>query len=428
MASNNNISSEAADANTTTPLPSRSIASSDPYMIELLRQQHENLSKMAALLQIQTPSPVVPPVIYPAGAMPMSMSTDPRAMQTSAPPLSSMEAKHPRMLRNRQYSQQAWDTAPVPGNGFVASPRSSSSKELNRSLAMPPVYNRSFRGMDNATIVSGLECSEGSFSELSTTSWSATASKNTAKDQYQNIMNVSRRFSDTKGKMSEKQQSEQRMIPQGGSANMDPPDYSALIAGRRKNNSSLNESKLAEYENLLADKSMSPRKTAKPKKSLLTVSQKLKAVTTIMTSSSLALDGNRASSVGAATDPSGHTVNTDDSSESSSQRTSSSSTKKGRDKLLKMDPVCLSPISLDHFQKYSSATNDPARAQLIRKQLKPPVKREKIERPKKEEASEWAKMLTTKDFRYHTSHQSHSNRFRSFDERLMSGENEGRIL
>lgn len=364
---------------------------------------------MAALIQLNDAPPPVP---Y-ADAVPLASNLRPTQSWT---PSSSIDEKHPHVLRN-------WH----PRNCPVASSRLSQGEPVpSRTLPLTnrAPLNRSVRGTreDTDTIVSSLDCSEGSFSEISCASAFPT---NAAIDRYQEILKVSRRPSDKRDKNTEtnEKQSEQATTRQS-SVKLDPSDYNSLLAGRRKSTNITNESKLAEYESLLADKTVSPRKTGKQKNALSTVSQKVKELSTIMTSCSSTLGEDR--TFYANTYPSGYTVKSADSSASGD---AADPTKRAsREKAFKMEPVCLSSTSLDEFQKYSRATNDPVRAQLIEKQLKPlEMKKKKLNRPKRE-VNEWTKSLTANESRYSPAHQSHTNRFRSFDERLMTSESEDRIL
>jgi hypothetical protein len=418
-------------------VPAKSKQSDDTYMIEVLRQQRDNLSKMADLLHTNSaPSPIVPPT----NGKPLPK--DPRAIKQWAP-ISGMDSKPPPTMEYSQYPPHyAWPNALITDNRFMASSRLPYNEPVHsigvHLVCGAPHLDRSFRGMprDSGTIISSLDCSERSYADARSTT-SSFASKN-EQNGYKNISKASQRHVDTKAKPKgapHQRQSQQGSMVRQGSAKLDSSQYNTLIAGRRKNKSSLNESnesKMAEYEALKAHTNLSPKKAAKAKNTVLTVSQKIKVVSTRTTKNGCAPKGDRTLE---GTTPSGYTAKTTDSSSESSHRSDptkhnskSPSTRKLRDKAFKMDPVCLSSISLEEFHNHSTATNDPARALIIEQQLKPSaMKREKPRRPRKE-ATEFTKMLSADESRREPISQIPRGRHRPFDERLLSSKNDGRIL
>ncbi|GAX11680.1 hypothetical protein FisN_7Lh048 [Fistulifera solaris] len=423
--------------------PTESEQSDDNHMIEVLRQQRDNLSKVANLLQRNSaPSPAIAPSIMKLeNATPLP--NDPRAVQQWAP-ISGMDTKHPQTMEYSQYPQHyAWPNAPIADKRFMASSRLQYNEPVH-SIGVPlvcgsPHFNGSFRGIgmprdqDSETIISSLDFSERSYADASSAT-SSFASK-TEQNKYNNKSKVSQRHVDKNAKPKgapHQRQSQQGSMVRQGSAKLDSSEYNTLLAGRRKNKSSLNESKVAEYEALKAHTNLSYKKVAKPKNAVFTVSQTIKAVSTRIAKNGLAPEGDRTLE---GTTPSGYTAKTTDSSSESSNRSDPTkqnstlaSTRKPRNKEFKMVPFCLSSVSLEDFHNHSTATNNPARALMIEQQQKPSaVKKEKPERPRKKE-NEFIKMLSADEFRREPVLQPDPRLPRSFDERLLSSKDDGRIL
>jgi hypothetical protein len=417
--------------------PTKSKQSDDTYMIEVLKQQRDNLTKMADLLQRNSvPFPILPPEMPLTNAKPLP--NDPRAIYQWAP-ISGMDSMPPPTMKYNQYPPHyAWLNAPITDNRFMASSRLPYNEPVH-SIGVPlncgaPHLNRSFRGMprDSGTVISSLDCSERSYADAKSTT-SSHASK--AEHGYNNMKKASQQQVDTNGRPKgapHQRPSQQSSMVRQGSEKLDSSEYSTLLAGRRKHKSSLDESKVAEYEALKAHTNLSSKKAAKSKNTALTVSQKMEAVSLRSAKNDMAPEGDCTLE---GTTPSGYTAKTADSYSESSHRSDptkrnsrSSSTRRSRDKAFKMDPVCLSSVSLEEFHNHSTATNDPARAWMIEQQLKPSaMKKEKQERPRKE-ANDFTKMLSAVESRLELNPQILSGRHRPFDERLLSSKNEGRIL
>ncbi|GAX20738.1 hypothetical protein FisN_7Hh048 [Fistulifera solaris] len=415
--------------------PTKSKQSDDTYMIEVLKQQRDNLSKVADLLQGNGAPSKNAPLTIPL-TIPLTngrhLPNDPRAIHQWAP-ISGMDSMPPPTMEYNQYPPHyAWPNAPITDNRFMASSRLPYNEPVH-SIGDPlncgaPHLNRSFRGMprDNGTVISSLDCSERSYADAKSTT-SSHASK--AKHGYNNMSKASQRQVDTNGRPKgapHQRQSQHGPMVRQGSEKLDSSEYSTLLAGRRKHKSSLDESKVAEFEALKAHTNLSSKKAAKSKNTALTVSQKMKAVSLRSAKNGLAPEGDRTLE---GTTPSGYTAKTSDSSSESSHRSDPtkhnsglSSTRKPRDKAFKMDPVCLSSVSLEEFHNHTTATNDPARAWMIEQQLKPSaLKKEKKERPTKE-ANEYTKMLSAVESRLELTPQILSGRHRPFDERLLNSE------